>query len=235
MLLRLALPLGLAAAPIPFTHDVRGASRERADVPGISRSRGAANTDSSSQRSVAEQVGAAARAREAARITGKYDAWFRKYTKRYFGIGTDWRMFKAQGVAESELNPAARSGVGARGLMQLMPATFAAISASRGWMSSIDAPETNIAAGILHDHDLWELWKPKVEADELPRFAFASYNAGEGTIFRARGVAAAANLDPTRWDNIARVAPTVRHWRHAETLGYVRKIEHTYDALRVVR
>ncbi len=207
-----ALPLLLAAAPM---------ARLSEETPADS--------------GVVDDLARAARVREAARITGKYDPWFKKYTKRYFGIGTDWRLFKSQGIAESELNPNAKSYVGARGLMQLMPATFAAISASRTWMASIDAPESNIAAGILHDRDLWVMWTPKVAEDEVPRFTFASYNAGEGTIFRASGVAAAAKLDPTRWDNIAQVAPTVRNWRHAETLGYVKRIESTYETLRATR
>ncbi len=193
-----------------------------------------ASADSAS-RGVAEPLAAAAYARTAARVTGRYDAWFRKYTKRYFGIGTDWTLFKSQAVAESELNPNARSAVGARGLMQLMPATFALIAQSSSWMTSIDAPEANIAAGIRFDRDLWKSWEHKVTDDELARFAFASYNAGEGTILRARGVAESEQLDPSRWENIARVAPKVRRWRHAETLGYVEKIEATHQALKHTR
>ena len=184
---------------------------------------------------ISERLGAAARARALARITNKYDPWFKKYTKRYFGPAGDWRLFKAQGVAESELNPRAVSRVGARGLMQLMPATFGLVAANRSWMTSIDSPEANIAAGLLHDRDLWVLWTPRVDDTERPRFMFASYNAGEGTIFRAIGVAKASNLDATRWENIAQVAPTVRNWRHAETLGYVEKIEGTYSVLRSAR
>ena len=38
-----------------------------------------------------------------------YDDHFRKYTKRFFGIGWDWRLFKAQGMAESNLEAKARS------------------------------------------------------------------------------------------------------------------------------
>ena len=33
----------------------------------------------------------------------KYDPYFSKYSKRYFGPGFDWRHFKAQAVAESRL------------------------------------------------------------------------------------------------------------------------------------
>ena len=109
---------------------------------------------------VAVAIFIAARARAAGRLTGRNDPWFRKYTQRYFGVGFDWRLFKAQAVAESDLNPNARSPVGARGLMQVMPATFNLIQASRSSLTSIDAPESNIAAGIARstslDHTRWE-------------------------------------------------------------------------------
>ena len=55
----------------------------------------------------------------------RYDDTFRKYSKRFFGVGFDWHYFKAQGLAESGLDPAAKSPVGARGVMQLMPGTSA--------------------------------------------------------------------------------------------------------------
>ena len=43
----------------------------------------------------------------------KYDPYFRKYAKRYFGPNVDWRWFKAQGIAESALQDSAQSAVGA--------------------------------------------------------------------------------------------------------------------------
>jgi hypothetical protein len=54
---------------------------------------------------------------------------------------------------------------------------------------------------------------------------FAGYNAGEGTIFRAQGVAKASKLDHRMWPSIESVAPTVPRWRYKETLGYVRTIQ----------
>ena len=174
----------------------------------------------------------AARAHTTVKLTGRYDPWFRKYTKRYFGVGFDWRLIKAQAVAESDLNPHARSAVGARGLMQVMPATFNLIQSSRSSLTSIDAPESNIAAGIVYDRDLWHRWEPVVPVDERPWFTFGSYNAGDGTIARAAGIARSSKLDHTRWESIERVAPTVPRWRYRETVGYVRKIEATYAELR---
>jgi membrane-bound lytic murein transglycosylase F len=44
----------------------------------------------------------------------RYDELFKKYGKRYFGPGFDWRLFKAQAMAESNLSQTARSHCGAR-------------------------------------------------------------------------------------------------------------------------
>jgi soluble lytic murein transglycosylase-like protein len=174
----------------------------------------------------------AAKAREQRKATEVYDPIFRKYTKRYFGIGTDWRWFKAQGMAESDLVPTARSRVGARGIMQLMPSTFAEIQSKRREFSRIDDPEWNIAAGIAHDRYLWKLWDDRVSEDEDRwNFMFGSYNAGQGTIMRAQRVADQQKLDRTRWQNIERVAPAVERWRYVETLGYVKKIRANLELL----
>jgi soluble lytic murein transglycosylase-like protein len=173
----------------------------------------------------------AARERQAQRQSKRFDGIFQKYTKRYFGAGTDWRWFKAQGMAESDLTPTARSRVGARGIMQLMPSTYGQIKSALPKFGAIDDPEWNIAAGILHDRDLWTLWNRDVPEDQRWAFMFASYNAGEGTIMRARRTAAAEKLDQSRWPAIERVAPKVERWRYSETLGYVRTINANKDSL----
>ena len=49
----------------------------------------------------------AAEERQTRRATERFDPIFKKYTKRYFGVGTDWHWFKAQGMAESDLTPGA--------------------------------------------------------------------------------------------------------------------------------
>ena len=174
---------------------------------------------------------AASEARLRERATERYDPIFRKYTKRYFGIGGDWRRFKAQGMAESDLNPEAKSWVGARGIMQLMPTTYRMIASRRPDMQAINDPESNIAAGIMHNRYLWKLWQKDVPEAQLWNFMYASYNAGEGTIGRARRTALDAKLDHGHWGNIETVAPRVQRWRYRETLGYVKKIEKNYTFL----
>ena len=195
-----------------------------------------AQTKSGSAKSGGPRVGAlesAARARAFKKITERYDPTFRKYTKRYFGPGFDWRYFKAQGFAESGLKATAKSWVGARGVMQLMPSTYQEIASHRPEFGTIDQPEWNIAAGIMHDRYLWGLWQSSVSEDERHHFMFASYNAGEGTINRAFGVAKARVPAPA-WSSVEQIAPTVGRWRYTETLGYVRRIDSAYSKLSTV-
>jgi membrane-bound lytic murein transglycosylase MltF len=172
----------------------------------------------------------AAEARAVKKISERYDPTFRKYTKRFFGPAFDWKYFKAQGFAESGLKANAQSWVGARGVMQLMPSTYHDIASHRPEFGTIDQPEWNIAAGIMHDHYLWQLWSNSIPEAERPHFMFASYNAGEGTITRALAAAKAKNGDPV-WSSVEQIAPTVQRWRYSETLGYVRRIDSTYAKL----
>jgi membrane-bound lytic murein transglycosylase F len=165
------------------------------------------------------------------RSAQRYDDTFRKYSKRYFGVGFDWRLFKAQGMAESNLDSAATSWVGARGIMQLMPATFQEITSRNPEMSRIDDPEWNIAAGIFYDRTLWRLWARDSVEDHRREFMLASYNAGRGTILSAQEMARRDSLNHRLWPSIESVAPKVRRWRHQETLEYVRKIDNNLQKL----
>lgn len=173
----------------------------------------------------ARDASAVAPAPKPRRVTTHYDDYFRKYSKRYFGVGYDWRIFKAQAMAESDLIPTARSHVGARGLMQLMPSTYAMIESTSPRYKAIDDPQSNIAAGISHDRGLWIVWGKQVAESDKVHFMFASYNAGDMTIIRARAVAKKSKLDPMEWESVVVVAPKVQRWRYKETLGYVTTID----------
>jgi membrane-bound lytic murein transglycosylase F len=217
LLLLLAAPAVVAQAP---------PGRRRASPPQAARRATPATRTATGGLVVAplQAIGKAAADRERMRDVNRFDPIFKKYTRRYFGIATDWRLFKAQGMAESNLDPNARSPVGARGIMQLMPSTYAAIATKDPEFRAIDDPEWNIAAGIAHNQYLWRLWDGDVRDEERWDFVFASYNAGRSTILRAQRAAAAKRLDHASWRSIERVAATVARWRHQETLGYVRKI-----------
>jgi membrane-bound lytic murein transglycosylase F len=168
------------------------------------------------------------------RVTTRYDDYFRKYSKRYFGPTFDWHYFKAQAMAESNLDPKARSRVGARGLMQLMPSTYALIASSSSHYKEINDPQSNIGAGIAHDRDLWMMWNEKVTDADRFAFMFGTYNAGEGAIIRARARAQKSKLDPQQWQSVVVIAPKVPRWRYRETLGYVTTIQGNYTYLSPV-
>jgi soluble lytic murein transglycosylase-like protein len=221
---------GLLAVPllaVPLLTAGQGDSVRRAVPPGA--------PPTAASGSPAPPVGVLARTqarREALKAEHKYDDTFRRYSKRWFGAAFDWRWFKAQGMAESNLDSAATSYVGARGVMQLMPATYRMIQSKRPEFGAIDDPEWNIAAGIMHDRYLWRLWEKKVGAEERFNFMFASYNAGEGTIGRAADSARVVAGGAPAWLHVEQVAPKVPRWRYRETLGYVRKIDANYAKLK---
>jgi membrane-bound lytic murein transglycosylase F len=158
-------------------------------------------------------------------VTDRYDDTFRKYAQRFFGPGYDWRIFKAQAMAESNISMNAKSWVGARGIMQLMPRTFKEIQSKNPEMVVIDKPEWNIAAGIYYDRQLWSQWGTGSGESDRKHFMFASYNAGRRTLLRAQSLARTRRLDPNVWPSIRSVAPEVPKWRHEETLTYVEKID----------
>ncbi|MFN0181029.1 MAG: transglycosylase SLT domain-containing protein [Gemmatimonadales bacterium] len=168
---------------------------------------------------------------EAQRVADRYDQTFRKYSKRYFGVGFDWRIFKAQGMTESRLDPNATSPVGARGVMQLMPSTFREIQSKNPEWASVDDVEWNIAAGIFYDRQLWRQWRDAVDDADHHRFMFGSYNAGRIPILTAQRLARERQLDPRGWGAIEQVAPEVPRWRHRETVDYVGRIGDNLDRL----
>jgi membrane-bound lytic murein transglycosylase F len=158
-------------------------------------------------------------------VSDRYDETFRKYAQRFFGPGYDWRIFKAQAMAESNIDMNAKSWVGARGIMQLMPSTFREIKSKNPEIVAINKPEWNIAAGIYYDRQLYLKWKDQQGEQGCEPFMLGSYNAGRGTLLRAQDVARIRILDPASWLNIRTVAPDVPRWRHEETLVYVERIE----------
>lgn len=163
----------------------------------------------------------------------RYDRYFTKYTKRYFGSGFDWRYFKAQAVAESRLREKVRSHVGAMGIMQIMPKTFREISRKNQTIRGTrEQPRWNIAAGIYYDRQLWKMWKAERQFQDRIGFMFGSYNAGKGNVLKAQKRAEREGLDPNLWESIEATLPGVTGKRSRETIGYVKKIDTIKGVLR---
>lgn len=150
--------------------------------------------------------------------TTKYDTHFRKYTKRYFGPGFDWRWFKSQGVAESGLRNKAVSNMGAVGIMQIMPSTYAEIHKKSPYLSAgtLSSPRWNIAAGIFYDRLLYKRWLKTLDKSTPENdlyMTFASYNAGHGKISRVLKKARQDTKDAEGWEDIQhRVPKQTRHY-----------------------
>jgi len=156
--------------------------------------------------------------------TNKYDRHFKKNTKHYFGPNVDWHLFKAQGIAESGLNPNAKSKVGALGIMQIMPATYEEITKKKPGFGKISEPRWNIAAAIYYNKQLYKRWKKKeVPVEDRMNFTFASYNAGFNRVLKARKKLRAKNKEQPEiindWEKVSPFTPS-------QTRHYIRRIEH---------
>ena len=161
--------------------------------------------------------------------TRKYDPYFRKYSKRFFGPAIDWQWFKAQGIAESGLRENAKSWVNAKGIMQIMPKTFIELQKKNNQLKDVMTPRWNICAGIYYDSILFKKWKEDRIFIDRMRFTMGSYNAGFRTILRAQKVSREKGFNGRDWESIKMVAPKVYRWRHKETLNYIKKIEKLMD------
>lgn len=89
----------------------------------------------------------------------------------------DPRLVKAVALVESGFNPSAVSPKGARGLMQLMPAT-----ARGNGVNNVHDPAQNIAGGTKYLSHLLNLFDGNLEK------SLAAYNAGEGAVARYGGI-----------------------------------------------
>lgn len=152
--------------------------------------------------------------------------FFKKYGDQY---DVDWLLMAAQGYQESQLNQAARSHVGAIGVMQIMPATGKDMA-----VGNIAETEANIHAGIKYMRWMIDHYYGKEPMTALDKalFAFASYNAGAGRVSQLRKEAARRGLDPNVWfHNVEHVAAEKIG---AETVTYVANIYKYYIAYHLI-
>ena len=171
----------------------------------------------------------------------KYDNLFKKYAP---SIGWDWRLMAAQAYQESKFRPNAKSWVGARGLMQIMPST------ARGYrtkVSQLNNPEVSVKVASMLLEDLDGYLRKYVPSDkERIKFVIAAYNVGIAHVYDAIALAKKYGLNPTVWDdNVAKALlmkmnpkyyndPVVKYGycRATETVDYVDKITSFYEQAR---
>lgn len=103
----------------------------------------------------------------------------------------DWRLIKAQMLQESGANPHAVSPVGARGLLQLMPATAQELGLKDGEVFDI---EQNLMAGIRYLRIQYTHFPEIPSHDEKLKFSLAAYNGGRGYVNKAMELAYEAQV-----------------------------------------
>ena len=140
----------------------------------------------------------------------EYSEYVSKYSQEY---GVDENLIYALIKAESNFKIDAESGKGAKGLMQLMPATAEDVAKKNNielTQENIFEPETNINIGTIYISTL-------IKKYECIEVALAAYNAGSG------------NVD--KWiDNgtIKADGSNIEKIPFKETNNYVRKIMRDY-------
>lgn len=163
-----------------------------------------------------------------------YDELAKKYAHQY---GFDWRMVVSQMFQESRFDPAAKSWVGALGLLQVMPRTGKELG-----LENLRDPETGLHAGVKYLDWLMRRFEAQLPIAERTWFALAAYNAGIGHVRDARRLARELGLDPNRWfGNVEKAmlllsrrsyAKKAKHGyvRGHEPVNYVRQIRDRYLA-----
>lgn len=124
-----------------------------------------------------------------------FDDLFRKYAKE---IGWDWRLLASLAYTESNFDPTVVSWAGAKGLMQLMPATARALGVPAGKEQD---PEESVKAATKYISNLKQIFSKVADADEQVKFVLAAYNAGVGHVTDAMALAEKYGHDKYRWEH----------------------------------
>lgn len=164
------------------------------------------------------------------KFASPYDSEIKTQAKRYLP-SWHWHWYKAQLYQESKLDPNAVSPVGARGIAQFMPATWAEVSKGLGYDKAVSplAAKAAIQAGAYYDAKLRAGWaKTRKDEDEIRPLTLASYNAGTGSILKAQKRCVVSEPEKTcrSWKDIQPFLAGVTGAKNAkETTGYITSID----------
>jgi len=186
-------------------------------------------------------------------ILNIYGNTIRKYSDNY---GVDWRLVVAVMKVESKFDHNAESQKGAKGFMQIMPATQTEIAEKFGLESdAFDDPHGNIRGGIFYLAQLYKQFgNDGISEENRIKFTLAAYNAGPGRILDAQKMAVYVNDDPREWKSVKNSLPLLskkyssfhrfvwddkkpssgyfKGWK--ETSNYVESVMTYYDEYRKV-
>ena len=165
----------------------------------------------------------------------KYDDLIRRYAN---DINWDWRFLASQIYQESRFDPNAKSWVGAKGLMQVMPKTAKSLG-----IKNVNSPSQSIRGGTAYLKWLSESFSDIPDSLNRVKFMLAAYNCGYGHMKDAQRLAEHKKLNPTIWtDNVEQMVlalsspenfnqPMIKYGyvRGAEPVNYVKEILERYE------
>ena len=163
--------------------------------------------------------------------TTQYDNDIKRFHDS-FGLPYDWLMLKAQLMQESRLDCHAVSPVGAKGLAQFMPGTWAEYVGKCSYPHSTSPfnASASIHCCAAYMKDLLKGWKSERTAEDRYKLALASYNAGFGNLLKAQKLAKGA----VDYKHIIAKLPLVTGKANSrETMNYVIKIYEYYEQFRL--
>lgn len=165
-----------------------------------------------------------------------YDDLFKKYAA---DINWDWRLLASLAYTESNFDSTAVSWAGAKGLMQLMPATARAMGVPPGMEHN---PEESIKAAVKYIAATNRSFAA-IPPEERINFVLASYNSGIGHVLDAMALAEKYGKNKYVWrDNVEDYIllksneeyftdPVCKngYFRGIETYNFVRDITARYE------
>lgn len=154
-------------------------------------------------------------------MTDRYDRDIHRAVETYWPDYPRFASAKAQLYVESRLDPAAVSPVGARGIAQFMPATWADVTRQLRLGDVSPVHDVAIQAYGYYMAQLRQTWRRGRDPADRQPLAQASYNAGAGNIIRAQTACGGARL----WAAIAPCLGQVTGAHARETLTYVDRID----------
>ncbi len=168
-----------------------------------------------------------------------FDELFKKYAGQ---IGWDWRLLASLAYAESNFDTTAVSWAGAKGLMQLMPATAEAMGVPKGRELN---PEESIKAAVKY-LGITSRSFSHVPSEERLSFVLASYNSGIGHIYDAMALAEKYGSNKYIWKDHVEKYVLLKsneeyftdsvckngYFRGIETYNFVREIMSRYEVYK---
>ena len=125
----------------------------------------------------------------------KYDELIKRHANK---IGWDWRLLASQVYQESKFDPSANSWAGAKGLMQIMPATAESLG-----IKDLTDPKESIRGGVTYLNEIYKQFTKGSDSINRIKLTMAAYNCGLGHVTDAQLLAKKKGLDPNIWsDNV---------------------------------